>query len=196
MNNPDTPSPASSTVEAITRLLFMRDDPAPVDLAFVFGSNWIPTMDPAIDLYKRKLVSQILISGASATGDANGMTECQVFRQYAVANGVPEGAILREERATNTLENFRLASCLIEETRGWDSIQSVAFICKTFHTRRVLMTAARNWPRHLRYIFLPVVDERDIRSDNWWRDETARKRVLEELRRIADYTLKGDIGDF
>ena len=37
------------------------------------------------------------------------------------------------------------------------------------------------------------IDPRDIQPESWWTNDVARDRVLLEMKRIADYTLKGDI---
>lgn len=185
-----------SSVDAITSLLFVEDAPQAADLVFVFGSDWLPTMDPAIDLYNRKLVPHILITGASYVGKERHITESEEFANYAIQKGVPKKAIILEDKATNTLENMKFARDLIDQQLGWSNVKRVIFVCKSFHARRVLMTAAKNWPSGKELLCIPVVDERGIRATDWWKHEIPRKRVLEELRRISDYTLKGDIGDF
>ena len=55
------------------------------------------------------------------------------------------------------------------------------------------MTAKKFLPTNIKYYFSPVIDERNIKKENWWKDEVAKTRVLEELRRIGEYTLKGDL---
>jgi uncharacterized SAM-binding protein YcdF (DUF218 family) len=184
------------TIQAITQLLFIEDEQQPVDLVFVFGSNWLSTMDPAIAMYKEGFTSRILVTGAAYADQTREKTECDTFCEYAIEHGVPIEVILREDKARNTLENMKFSSEVIEQALGWDKVKKIAFVCKTFHARRVLMTAAKHWPAHLDYLCLPVVDERDIRADSWWQSPIATQRVLEEIQRIATYTLKGDIGDF
>lgn len=66
-------------------------------------------------------------------------------------------------------------------------------VCKSFHARRVLMTATNFLPNDIEYYFLSTLDERNIAKDGWWKDEIATKRVLEEVGRISQYTLKGDL---
>lgn len=43
--------------------------------------------------------------------------------------------------------------------------------------------------------FYGTVDKKgkNIGSDSWWTNEAAVKRVLEELKRVAEYSLKGDL---
>jgi hypothetical protein len=55
------------------------------------------------------------------------------------------------------------------------------------------MTATNFLPNDIEYYFLSTLDERNIAKDGWWKDEIATKRVLEEVGRISQYTLKGDL---
>ncbi len=48
------------TRDALTRFLFLKDDPAAVDLCFVLGSPTAYSMQPAIDLYLGGLTEQAI----------------------------------------------------------------------------------------------------------------------------------------
>ena len=180
--------------EAMTRFLFVRDEPAPVDLCLVLGSPTLSSMDPAIDLYHRGYAPTLLISGLGPTPGQ--VPESEVYREYAVSRGVPSEAILTEDRATNTRENFSFSAAIIEERFGWDAVRTVAVCGKPFHMRRALMTARRQWPGHVRLLMLPSSAPDDPPADTWWRTEAGRQFVLAELRAIAVYGLSGDIGGF
>lgn len=55
------------------------------------------------------------------------------------------------------------------------------------------MTAEKYFSKNMSYNFLPIVDDRNITRDSWWKNEIATKCVLEELGRISHYTLQGDL---
>jgi uncharacterized SAM-binding protein YcdF (DUF218 family) len=207
--------------DALTKFLFVRNEPSPVDLCFVLGCPAVSNMQPAVDLYSRGLTKRILISGYgplpaqdkryALARRVRGLTkkilgsgyrmprqepECELFKRYALARGVPKAAIFLERRATNTLENFVFSCPIIEAEFGWHNIARVAIATQPFHMRRVLMTARMHWPSHLSFIMLPSDGPGDITSDSWWKTEAARRHVLAELRAIGTYGLKGDIGGF
>src|SRR5207302_8656480 len=94
------------TRQAITRFLFLKDAPAPVELCFVLGSPSVSTMVPAVDLFLRGLTPKILISGRGPRLWQK--AECDVYKEYAIQRGIPEHAILLERKARNTMENFVL----------------------------------------------------------------------------------------
>ena len=185
-------SKALSTIGAITKFLFIETPVEEVDLIFVFGHDWIDTMEAVKGLYDQGISKNILISGHSASKDRS-ESEALRFMKKGIELGIPEEAFLLEEQATNTKENMQFALPIIEERIGLDNIRNILFVCKTFHTRRVLMTARNYFPKHVEYLFLPMIDERNIRKDNWWKDGIAKERVLAEVRRIAEYSLKGDL---
>ncbi len=180
--------------EAITRFLFLSDPPAPVDLCFVLGSPSTTTIVPAIDLYTSGFTPRILISGMGPTRSRR--AECDIYRDLAIARGVPSSAILTEARATNTLENFTLSRRIIEQTIGWGALRRIALVTKPFHTRRALMTARANWPTHLEYLMLPSSGDDDPLAGDWWQTSSGRQFVLAELRAIGTYALSGHLGGF
>src|SRR6476646_5913840 len=92
-----------ATRDAITQLLFIRDEARPVDLAVVLGSKYATTMDPAIELCEKGWAPKILITGHGPEVEQE--KECELFREYAIAQGVDPNDILVEPDARNTLEN-------------------------------------------------------------------------------------------
>lgn len=182
------------TREAITQFLFLKDEPTPVDLCFVLGSPSISSILPAIDLYQRGFTRKILISGHGPQLDS--IPEWRVYQEYAIANGVPESAILVEKQASNTLENFVFSKAVIEQELGWKNLSKIALVAKPFHMRRVLMTASRQWPSHLQYSMQPSNAPDDPPAETWWQTPSGRNFVLAELKAIGTYGLADHIGGF
>ncbi len=183
---------------AITDFLFVRDEPCPVDFAFVLGSPTVSSVEPAIALYLRGLTSRLVISGLGPTNtpEPPPRAEAEIYREHAVRQGVRECDIWLETKATNTLENFRFTSDLVERHLGWDSIRSVSISGKPYHMRRALMTARAHWPKHLQLVMLPSDHPQDAPAETWWQTEWGRKSVLAELRSIGTYALNGDLAGF
>ncbi|MGH9807893.1 MAG: YdcF family protein [Terriglobia bacterium] len=179
------------TRDAITQLLFLRHESAPVDLALVLGSPSISNMDPAIVLYKTGLTQRIVITGRGPVDE--GEPEWRVYQRYAVKAEIPGEAIIIEREARSTLENFVLTEVILAREIGWERIRSIAICTKPFHTRRAYMTARRFFPGHVELLMIPPEDPGDIHATDWWQTALGRERVLHELRRIGDYALKGDL---
>ncbi len=179
---------------AITRFLFVEDPPEPVDLCFVLGCPTPTNMDPAIALIALGLTPAIVISGHGPT--AQPVPESQIFRDYAVARGVPAEAMVLETEATNTKENFVFSAPIIAARFGWHRVRRVALVAKPYHMRRAIMTARQHWPEHLQLIARPSQDPGDFPAATWWKTPEGRRHVMAELKAIGTYALQGDIGGF
>jgi uncharacterized SAM-binding protein YcdF (DUF218 family) len=182
----------SDTIRIISEFLFIESKIEKVDLIFVFGNDWLKTMDHVSDLYYKGISSNILITGHSANKDRV-ESEADRFSNYGISLGIPQNAFLLEKCATNTKENLEFSIPIIESKLGLTKIKKILFVCKTFHTRRVLMTAQKWLPSNIQLSFYPVNDERNILKHNWWKTEETQERVMGEIRRIGEYTLQGDL---
>jgi uncharacterized SAM-binding protein YcdF (DUF218 family) len=144
------------------------------------------------ELHRSGVSSLILISGHSAKGDREA-TEAARFMERGIELGIPPAAIVLEEAATNTKENVLNSLPIIDRAIGLEQIESVLFVCKSFHARRVFMTARRFMPPTVVIGIHPIVDRRQIRRDTWWQNTDNRNRVLAEVRRIGEYAVQGDL---
>lgn len=181
------------TRAAIARFLFISDPPEPVDLAFVLGSPTLSSLTPALSLYHSGQTPKILISGQGTT--ASGLPEWQVYRDHALANGIPAADLLIEPEATNTRENIVFGADLVDRLIGWHKVNKVAICAKAYHLRRAHMTACKVFPPGVRLIALPAKGPGDMTPTDWWTTPQGRNRVLQELGRISDYSLKNHLGD-
>ncbi len=184
------------TKTALTEFLFLSDPPEPVDLCVVLGAPSPSSIDPAILLFNAGQVSRILITGfgpASQLDNSEHTPEYKVMARIAINSGIPESVLEFETKATNTLENFTFTRAAIEETIGWENIETVAICAKPLHMRRALMTAKTCFPKKLKYVLQPATSPNDIQADTWYKTERGRKHVLNELASIAKYAERGDI---
>lgn len=182
-----------NTRAAISEFLFVRDEPAPVDLVLVLGAPSPSAIEPAIALYHQHLTRRIVITGKGPETAAE--PEWAVFRRHALQAGIPEAALLIEREATNTRENLLFTEPLIAREIGWSRIASIAITTKPFHARRTLMTARKVFPEHVRVLMLPPRHPGDLQADNWWRTPTGRERIFGEIRRIGEYALRDHLSD-
>jgi len=180
-----------STILAISDFLFLPANPEKAKLIFVFGHDHLPMMDKVKELYDRGYSDRILITGHSK--DKTKEIEAERFFEYGIRLGIPANKFLLEKEATNTKENILFSKPIIEREIGFNNIKTILFICQSFHTRRVYMTAKNFLPANIKFCFCPIVDERGISKDNWWKNDAAKNRVLDEIRRIGEYTLKRDL---
>ncbi|MFH1030621.1 MAG: YdcF family protein [bacterium] len=115
---------------------------------FILGSSYIETMDEVKKLYDRRVANKILITGHSK-GRLKEI-EANKFYRRGIELGIPQEVFLLEKNAINTKENIVNSISIIEKSLGFRNIKKIMFICKSFHTRRVLMTAKMYFPKDIR----------------------------------------------
>jgi uncharacterized SAM-binding protein YcdF (DUF218 family) len=90
----------------------------------------------AVELYHEGLAPMFVVTGGRIPGDVT--TEAAVARQYAIDHGVPEGAIIGEDAARNTLASMRSVATLMRD----HGLRSAVFVSDPTHMLRVLRMAA------------------------------------------------------
>jgi len=147
----------------------------------------------AAALWRAKFAPIIIMSGGVAhrgtlleTGW--GRSEAQVFADVAVKEGVPSQAIILEDRAQNTGENFSCTRALAEKLGL--KINSLIVVAKPYMTRRGFATGRQVWPE----VALRLYCE-DIGVQEYFKREPDPERTLHalvgDLHRIIVYPKLG-----
>jgi uncharacterized SAM-binding protein YcdF (DUF218 family) len=123
------------------------DHTEPTEAALVLGYALAPDgtaqpqligrMEHAIDLYKRGVVHHLVLSGG--VGKA-GRTEAGVMRDQALAAGVPAEALVLDEDARSTVENFACSRPLLERLGSGP----VLVVTEPWHMSRAMLLARRH----------------------------------------------------
>jgi uncharacterized SAM-binding protein YcdF (DUF218 family) len=121
-----------------------QDDRRPADAVVVLGAaqyDGTPSpvfrarLEHAVELYRDGLAPYFVVTGGRAPGDRT--TEAAVARTYALAHGVPDKAILVEDRSRNTLDSLRSVASLMRT----HELSSALFVSDRTHMLRVLRIA-------------------------------------------------------
>jgi len=94
-------------------------------------------LDHALDLWKRRLASLLILTGGTGAGDTT--SEAAVGRTYATKRGVPDSAILVENAGRTTSESMRAVAGMLE-ARG---LQTALLVSDPFHMLRLRILARR-----------------------------------------------------
>jgi len=123
--------------------------PVHADAILTLGSFDVQAAVHAATLWKAGLAPLIIMSGGIAhlggvldTGWAR--PEAQVFADAARREGVPAEALLLEERAQNTGDNFVLGRALAEAAGL--RVRTLLVVAKPYMTRRGFATGRKLWP--------------------------------------------------
>jgi len=120
------------------------DDARPADAIVVLGAAQFSgqpggvfeaRLQHAVELWKHGLAPYLIVTGGKLPADIT--TEAATARAWAVANGVPDEAILDEDRGRNTLQSLDGVAGVL---RAHD-LHSAVFVSDRTHMLRVLRMA-------------------------------------------------------
>jgi uncharacterized SAM-binding protein YcdF (DUF218 family) len=124
-------------------------EPRPADAILTLGSFDPQAAVHAARLYRAGLAPVIIMSGGIAhqgglleTGWDK--SEARVFADMAIGAGVPAEAILLEEQAQNTGDNFAFGRAVARDA-GLD-LRTLLVVAKPYMTRRGFATGRKVWP--------------------------------------------------
>jgi uncharacterized SAM-binding protein YcdF (DUF218 family) len=122
-----------------------RDERCNADAIVVLGAaqfNGRPSdvfkarLEHAVDLWRAGLAPYLVMTGGKLPADST--TEAAVGRDWAIAQGVPEEAILIEDRGRTTLESLEAVATIFQDR----ALTSGLFVSDETHMLRVLRMAS------------------------------------------------------
>jgi len=118
--------------------LIAWDRPAVADAIVVIGGDHKPErVWWTVDLYKRGYAPVLIISGGTVVFEGDEwITEAEMMRRYARIWGVPDEAIILEERSQSTVENAQFCQEICS-SRGY---QTILLVTSPYHSRRARRT--------------------------------------------------------
>lgn len=124
----------------------MRHDARRCDVGIGLGSHDLGVAIVAVDLFQQGMFPRLIFSGANAptTIERFPQGEAVAYREYAIAHGVPENAVLIDTKATNTEQNLTFSRALLKE-RGIE-VRSVLLMSRPYQQRRAYATCRKVWP--------------------------------------------------
>lgn len=178
----------NNSIKSITNFIFVEDDLEKSDLIIAPGTFRIEIINKALEVYKQGYAKYILTTGGVL--NENGVSESQFQKEYLIEGGVRKENVFNESKSTNTKENAVYAKKLLDMEKM--EYGKIILISKTYHSRRILMTFKETFPKS-DILIVPVVDDRDITKDNWYKERGKSAKVMEEVEKIGKYFLKGDL---
>lgn len=183
-------------IQDIGEFIFVENQPERADAIMVVGGSHPELAEIAADLWRKGYAPRIFIGGGVSikTGKFPGprtksdiynkeySTEYEFYKDVLLKNGVPEDAILGENRSGFTRQNALFA----RETAVENGIliRKMLLVCKAFHARRSLMFYQSAFPE-AEILVIPYAGF-DITRENWYRSEYGVKRTLGELSRCGN----------
>lgn len=171
-------------IRDITDFIFVDDELIKADIIFIPGSTADELPREAARLYSEGYAPIIMPSGKYAKGsDAFSVmgyeTEADYFADILKKNGVPDSAILKEDKAEFTCQNALFSRELCDKAGIF--VKRAIICCKAYHARRCLMYYTFAFP-DTEFIIHPV-NVKGITRDNW--TEIAPDVIMSEVEKCG-----------
>lgn len=197
-------------INEIGDFIFVDNKPEKCSVIITVGGSFPQIAEKAAELYKSGFSDYVLAGGGVSvkTGIFAGVkdkkdiysgdykTECDFYEDVLIKNGVPETAIVREDKSGHTRANAECAAAVLKE-QGI-SAEKMILVCKRFHARRCLMFFQSAFPK-AEILVVPAdieVGDFNVIKDNWHTSSYGIKRVMGELARCGDQFTEMDINNF
>lgn len=143
---PETDSPVWQAAETVWAYHQLGHDPMPAEVIIALGCHDIGVADVAAHIYTRGLAPLIVATGGdnAATRTHLGTGEALAYRARMITRNVPAAAILTEENARHTGENFTNSRDVLA-AEGIKP-QQVLIACLPYMERRAWATCRSQWP--------------------------------------------------
>ena len=190
-------------IRDITDFIFMEDEPQKSGVILIPGTSQSAVTERAAALYRAGFAPYVLPAGmySSKRGRfaaekidnpryaGEYATDFEYCRHILTENGVPDGAILREDRSTNTMENAELSARVLKE--AGIPVRRAILCCQAFHARRAFMSYARHFPGT--EILVVPAETQGIRKKDWFCQEKSYRRVMSEVYKCGAYFLDYEV---
>ncbi len=153
--------------------------------AIVVVSGDTDRIQHAIDLYKQGFAPKLILSGAQKEGPTS---NAFAMHLEASRSGVPDEAVILEEKATNTFENALLTKEIVQ-TRGF---KNLILVSSPYHQRRVFETF-RSVYRGTGVTFQNSPSTYSKwKADSWWESYYTKVLTAEETTKILWANISGN----
>jgi len=192
---------AENNIDNYARLLFdyhfLKQPLTKADCIFVLGSHDPSVADYASQLYNEGYAPYIIFSGGvvrpvGELRNTTPKTEAEAFFDIAITKGVPPEAIILENQATNTGENFIFTRKLLKEKQL--NFKSFILVQKPYMIRRTYATAKVQFS-DFDCIVSALPDTYDSYINRCEENQISKQRVISnmtgDLQRLKLYPDKG-----
>jgi uncharacterized SAM-binding protein YcdF (DUF218 family) len=168
----------------------MHDRLEPSDAIVALGSMDLRVAKRAAKLWKLKMAPIIVVSGGYGrlTGKDWSEPEAVKFKRAIIEDGIPESAILVEDKSTNAAENFHYSLALLKDKAL--PYRKLIIVTKPYMERRAYATVKKLYPDlHI------LMTSPDIPFEDYPTKEISKKLffniMVGDTQRIKLYPQKG-----
>ena len=175
--------------------MLIKHDLEKSDVIFVLGSRDTRVAEYAAELYLEGWAPIILFSGSGSIHNHKkgreqfiGTTEAELFAQIAREKGVPEKAILIENKSQNTGENYEFSIEKLKECGI--APKKIILVQKPYMERRTLATG-KKWLPDIDLIVTSPLIPLKVYPNGFISEKNFINTMVGDLQRIKEYPKKG-----
>jgi len=175
-------------LEAIAKFLVVGDgDISRADAIVILGSGGPERVERGVELYKSGYGAKIIITGEELNLPGFRINWSQLAMREAVASGVPQKAIILEERPSSTYED----AVYVKEDMLSGNFKSAIVVSSNYHTRRakVIFKKVFRDQKDISLQFSPA-DYKYFQTREWWTREKELVTVVNEYCKLIFYFFK------
>ncbi len=184
-------------IQDITNFIFMDDAPEKCDIILLPGTSKSAITERAAELYCAGYAPYVLPSGLYSPAlhrfavenidnpryAGEYATDFEYCKHILMENGVPENAILREDQATNSMENAMYSAQAVKN--AGIEVRRAIICCQAFHARRAFMSYVCHFSG-AELLVVPTTTQ-GIAKDDWYKSEKGYKKVMGEVAKCGVY---------
>ena len=177
-------------LNSVTSYLGERDANIQSDLLFVLGAPSMARIETAVKLYIDGVAPYLFITGGKPLFKPEADSEAIKYREFALANGVPEDKILVHDGAINLADNVKGGLNRLDEL-GFN-FNSMTTVTSWFNQRRSYAMLMKYVPDNVQVfrVNAPTSPTGGLNEYDWYRNEKGIKIVAGEFFKIRVQKIK------
>ncbi|MED3561005.1 YdcF family protein [Bacillus xiapuensis] len=152
------------------------------DAIIVLSGDRGERVERAAELYQKGYAKYFVISGGIVYHD---VTMAQLMKEHAIQLGIPEKAIIMEDRADSTYENAYFTKKVIKSY----PIHSAIVISSNYHMKRVKMIFDREFKDTGLKLFYTGAKDQYFSKTRWWSNNKSIMITITEYIKMVGYAL-------
>jgi uncharacterized SAM-binding protein YcdF (DUF218 family) len=167
------------------RFLIVQDKIQKADVIVILGGdNNGERVKEGVSLFKQGYAKHLLMSGGPL---AWRLTSAQLMKKQAMESGIPEKAIILEDRSRSTREDAEFCLPIVQKHK----FGSVIVVTSSYHTRRSAGVFKKIYsPAGIKVMVYPA-RKSEFNPDRWWLRHEDAAHVIWEYVSLVLYFLKG-----
>ncbi|MDN3019557.1 YdcF family protein [Paenibacillus sp. BSR1-1] len=164
------------------KFLVVEEAVQKADAIIVLSGDRGERVEKAAELYHQGYGKYFVISGGIIYND---VTAAELMKEHALKLGVPESAIILEDRADSTYENADFTRKVIKSY----PIDSAIVVSSNYHMKRVKMIFERDFEHSGVKLYYAGAKDRYFNKTKWWSNNKSIMITVNEYIKMAGYAL-------